>query len=564
MFTSESGGDSNEEHVETRRIDKYDGQTVSIDGKAIFELGNYLGGGISGSVHSAIDLRVHPEEKSVAVKILNPVGFKLFPSAQLGKCRTLHKGSPITLDQYHGKTSISVENIWWIMHTVSRQIIAAFEDPMRGQLKELTLPRCVEVWGWNPKANGQCLLSVCHEEESDYNTSTTPPNIASNIEIPVVAPKYLNFLRSRRQICREMGSMMKLGGHQNIVELYEVLEFVQDSKSTLFLIMELVTGGELFERMKNARGMSEQFSRRYFKQLLSGIDYCHGKGVAHRDLKPENLLLSDMSDEAILKIADFGLSTGVFAKTRSNSVDIQDENDDVLIQSFTRDDLISSSQNKICQENPSLRYNNKAIDNKAVDDDKKNTYTKIDYDIDNNKDIKISEEELTIKRLRSVVGSPHYVAPEISSTSINGYDGFKVDMWSSGVILYGLLTGVLPFGKELTLCPRYRKFKEWIYCEYSPAIEHNKEPSYPQWLFPSHLRPACKSLLTRLLHPDPKVRPLAVEALKDPWFCPPSNSSCSVGRECNTNYSNEEKGNNVHVHGTIFSHVNHKMPPRRL
>ena len=52
------------------------------------------------------------------------------------------------------------------------------------------------------------------------------------------------------------------GDHENIVKLYEVLELVQDSKTTLFLVMDLVTGGELFERMKNGQGMGESFSKR--------------------------------------------------------------------------------------------------------------------------------------------------------------------------------------------------------------------------------------------------------------------------------------------------------------
>jgi serine/threonine protein kinase len=60
-----------------------------------------------------------------------------------------------------------------------------------------------------------------------------------------------------------MGSMLQLGDHKNIVKLHEVLELVQDSKTTLFLVMDLVTGGELFERMKNGQGMSENYSKRY-------------------------------------------------------------------------------------------------------------------------------------------------------------------------------------------------------------------------------------------------------------------------------------------------------------
>eukprot|EP00252_Welwitschia_mirabilis_P008829 TRINITY_DN2103_c0_g1_i2.p1 TRINITY_DN2103_c0_g1~~TRINITY_DN2103_c0_g1_i2.p1 ORF type:complete len:468 (+),score=82.84 TRINITY_DN2103_c0_g1_i2:148-1551(+) len=102
------------------------------------------------------------------------------------------------------------------------------------------------------------------------------------------------------QIKREI-SIMKLVRHPNVIFLHEVLA----SQTKIYMILEFVSGGELFDKIVHQRRLSENESRRYFQQLIDGVDYCHSKGVYHRDLKPENLLLDAKGN---LKISDFGLS----------------------------------------------------------------------------------------------------------------------------------------------------------------------------------------------------------------------------------------------------------------
>lgn len=70
--------------------------------------------------------------------------------------------------------------------------------------------------------------------------------------------------------------------------------------------MELAEGGDLFDKIEADEGVGEDIAHFYFKQLVSAVAWCHGKGVAHRDIKPENMLLSESGD---LKLADFGLAT---------------------------------------------------------------------------------------------------------------------------------------------------------------------------------------------------------------------------------------------------------------
>eukprot|EP01097_Dermamoeba_algensis_P001819 TRINITY_DN169_c0_g1_i2.p2 TRINITY_DN169_c0_g1~~TRINITY_DN169_c0_g1_i2.p2 ORF type:complete len:229 (+),score=47.05 TRINITY_DN169_c0_g1_i2:950-1636(+) len=96
---------------------------------------------------------------------------------------------------------------------------------------------------------------------------------------------------------------MKRLNHPNIVHLYDVF----DSENELALVLELITGGELFDHIVNVGHFSEADAANLVKQTLSAIAYMHENGIAHRDLKPENLLLGGEKKE-IIKITDFGLS----------------------------------------------------------------------------------------------------------------------------------------------------------------------------------------------------------------------------------------------------------------
>lgn len=116
------------------------------------------------------------------------------------------------------------------------------------------------------------------------------------LEKTIVRERVLNL-----QVQKEIDIMRSLR-HPNCVSLFNVLS----TSSKVFIVMELVTGGELFDEIVRHRRLSEPYARFYFQQLIDGVEHCHEHGVYHRDLKPENLLLDH---SRTLKITDFGLST---------------------------------------------------------------------------------------------------------------------------------------------------------------------------------------------------------------------------------------------------------------
>jgi len=103
------------------------------------------------------------------------------------------------------------------------------------------------------------------------------------------------------QIKQEI-TILKRIHHPYIVDLKEVMS----SKDKIFMAMELVTGGDLFDKIAVEGPMKEPAAKTLFVQLLSALHYCHSQGIYHRDLKPENVLLSS---EGNVKLSDFGLGT---------------------------------------------------------------------------------------------------------------------------------------------------------------------------------------------------------------------------------------------------------------
>jgi calcium/calmodulin-dependent protein kinase I len=92
--------------------------------------------------------------------------------------------------------------------------------------------------------------------------------------------------------------------HPNAIKLIEVY----DEENYMFLVMELLAGGELFDRIVEKESYNEKEASDTIRPVVDAIRYCHSIGLIHRDLKPENLLYTTNEEGAPLKITDFGVA----------------------------------------------------------------------------------------------------------------------------------------------------------------------------------------------------------------------------------------------------------------
>ena len=228
-----------------------------------------------------------------------------------------------------------------------------------------------------------------------------------NVAIKILDKEKIVRESDKTRLEREI-RIMKNMYHNNIVHLYQVIENPRE----LFIVMEYISGKELFDYIIHKKHLDELESCKFYQQILSGIEYLGKTKVAHRDLKPENLLLDSKKN---IKIVDFGLSNTYF-----------------------QDELLSTA-----------------------------------------------------------CGSPCYAAPEMLSGE--KYNGINIDIWSSGIVLYAMLCGYLPF--EDNNNPKL----------YKKIIKGDFET-------PEFISKYAADLLHRILNVDPEKR-YTIEQIKEhPWF----------------------------------------------
>lgn len=108
-----------------------------------------------------------------------------------------------------------------------------------------------------------------------------------------------------RDVCESELRVLRRVRHQYIVQLIEVFE----ASDKIYMVMELATGGELFDRIIKLGSFTEQDAVKALRMLLEGMKYLHSLGITHRDLKPENLLYANAHPDSKLLITDFGLAS---------------------------------------------------------------------------------------------------------------------------------------------------------------------------------------------------------------------------------------------------------------
>lgn len=216
-------------------------------------------------------------------------------------------------------------------------------------------------------------------------------------------------------IQREVETLSRLD-HSNIIKLHEVY----DSGQTVVLLLELVTGGELYHFVEEQHEghLTEEQSVHIIKQILEAVSHMHNLYLAHLDLKPENVLLVEKCEFPIIKVIDFGLS----------------------------------------------------------------------------------QQLDTVSEIKTVFGTPEFVAPEIINFDVLS---LATDMWSIGVITYILLSGASPFLGET---------KQETFSNVS-----NGTYTFDKEYF-ENVSSQAKDFINRLLVKDPRKRDTVRDCLQHSWL----------------------------------------------
>jgi calcium-dependent protein kinase len=276
-------------------------------------------------------------------------------------------------------------------------------------------------------------------------------------------PRYLLKLQT------EVDAMGQIGSSLDAVYLKDVFE----DDAAVHLVMELCEGGSVLDGLKVE--YTEQQVASIMRSVLRFLSQCHSKGIVYRDVKPENFMLLHKVDGKAGGKHDkrkHGSSTGLW-RTFSKAVGINGE---------------ESSD--------------------GSDDDERINSDQIEG-INTHLLVKATDFGLSIRHrndeppLKSRSGTPAYMAPEVIKQAYTE----KADIWSSGIMMYQLLTGKFPFWDNVRECTLQQVWKSIL----TERVDFQAKEL-------THISPEAIDLLKKMLHRDQNRRISANEALKHPWL----------------------------------------------
>ncbi|KAJ8795579.1 hypothetical protein J1605_002341 [Eschrichtius robustus] len=169
----------------------------------------------------------------------------------------------------------------------------------------LSRGRCREAGRGAAAAGGGALgLCRCPGESRELDTGLVKLGIHC-VTCQKVAVKIVNREKLSESVLMKVEreiAILKLIEHPHVLKLHDVYE----NKKYLYLVLEHVSGGELFDYLVKKGRLTPKEARKFFRQIISALDFCHSHSICHRDLKPENLLLDEKNN---IRVADFGMAS---------------------------------------------------------------------------------------------------------------------------------------------------------------------------------------------------------------------------------------------------------------
>ncbi len=227
-------------------------------------------------------------------------------------------------------------------------------------------------------------------------------------------------------------NILRAADHENIIRMFDVIE----TPKTLYVVLELVTGGDLFDRIvaQEGKGFSEEVSRDMFAQMLSAVKYLHSRSIVHRDLKPgQHFMRMRALPKQCVCVCMCSLRLLLLVFLFAENILMLNEGNSIRVSDFGLSRMLgpTSFMKTMCGQSLIRPVSNIPSDR---------SWCRL----------------LTDRALRVLVcekkfsGTPQYLAPEIliensgGNAAPKGYDK-AVDLWSLGCILYILLSGLAPF-----------------------------------------------------------------------------------------------------------------------